>query len=122
NHGVQITCARYAVLVLLPRRKASGTDRRLQAQGLPPTENRGRHLTFTRTGVHGLRWAPRSSKPLVGILGDVDGRIVPVAPPPIPPRRHRPEPGNLRTVVEDSDQLIKSQAIAFRIQVVAQNN
>jgi hypothetical protein len=23
------------------------------------------------------------SKPLVGILGDVDGRIVPVAPPPI---------------------------------------
>src|SRR2546426_651459 len=35
-----------------------------------------------RTGVHGLRWAPRSSKPLVGILGDVDGRIVPVAPPP----------------------------------------
>jgi hypothetical protein len=32
--------------------------------------------------VHGLRWAPRSSKPLVGILGDVDGRIVPVAPPP----------------------------------------
>jgi hypothetical protein len=26
---------------------------------------------------------PRTSKPLVGILGDVDGRIVPVAPPPI---------------------------------------
>ncbi len=25
---------------------------------------------------------PRTSKPLVGILGDVDGRIVPVAPPP----------------------------------------
>ena len=23
------------------------------------------------------------SKPLVGILGDVDGRIVPVAPPPV---------------------------------------
>jgi hypothetical protein len=27
----------------------------------------------------------RTSKPLVGILGDVDGRIVPVAPPPILP-------------------------------------
>jgi hypothetical protein len=28
--------------------------------------------------------APRPpSKPLVGILGDVDGRIVPVAPPPV---------------------------------------
>src|SRR6267143_5402571 len=26
---------------------------------------------------------PRTSKPLVGILGDVDGRIVPVAPPPV---------------------------------------
>jgi hypothetical protein len=25
----------------------------------------------------------RTSKPLVGILGDVDGRIVPVAPPPV---------------------------------------
>jgi len=25
-----------------------------------------------------------TSKPLVGILGDVDGRIVPVAPPPFP--------------------------------------
>ncbi len=33
--------------------------------------------------MHGLRWAPRSSKPLLGILGDVEGRIVPVAPPPI---------------------------------------
>jgi hypothetical protein len=49
----------------------------------------------------------RTSKPLVGILGDVDGRIVPVAPPPIPPRRHRPEAGNL----DDSDQLIKSQLL-----------
>jgi hypothetical protein len=26
---------------------------------------------------------PRTSKPLGGILGDVAGRIVPVAPPPI---------------------------------------
>jgi len=26
----------------------------------------------------------QTSKPLVGILGDVDGRIVPVAPPPVP--------------------------------------
>ena len=26
---------------------------------------------------------PRTSKPVVGILGDVDGRIVPVAPPPV---------------------------------------
>src|SRR6267143_4317997 len=50
---------------------------------------------------------PRTSKPVVGILGDVDGRIVPVAPPPIPPRRHRPEAGNL----DDSDQLIKSQLL-----------
>src|SRR5207248_7318503 len=34
----------------------------------------------------GERWRtmrPRTSKPLVGILGDVDGRIVPVAPPPV---------------------------------------
>src|SRR6184192_428907 len=29
----------------------------------------------------GSSW--RTSKPLVGILGDVDGRIVPVAPPPV---------------------------------------
>src|SRR5439155_17291108 len=36
-----------------------------------------------RTGAHGLRWAPRPSKPLVGILGDVDGRTVTVAPPPV---------------------------------------
>jgi hypothetical protein len=27
--------------------------------------------------------APANFKPLVGILGDVDGRIVPVAPPPV---------------------------------------
>src|SRR5438270_1702791 len=26
---------------------------------------------------------PRTSKPVVGLLGDVDGRIVPVAPPPV---------------------------------------
>jgi hypothetical protein len=25
---------------------------------------------------------PRTSKPLAGILGDVDGRIVPIVPPP----------------------------------------
>jgi len=34
----------------------------------------------------GERWRtmdPRTSKPLVGILGHVDGRIVPVAPPPV---------------------------------------
>ena len=28
-------------------------------------------------------WIARTSKPLAGILGDVDGRIVPVAPPPV---------------------------------------
>jgi hypothetical protein len=28
-------------------------------------------------------WLAPPSKPLVGILGDVDGRIVPVAPPPV---------------------------------------
>jgi hypothetical protein len=34
-----------------------------------------------RLGTPWMFWgAP--SKPLVGILGDVDGRIVPVAPPP----------------------------------------
>src|SRR5439155_18576362 len=82
NHGFQMHRAQYSVPHPLPGRQAGGTDRRLQAEGLPPTENRRRHLTFTRTGVDGLRWAPRSSKPVLGILGDVEGRIVPVAPPP----------------------------------------
>jgi hypothetical protein len=40
----------------------------------------------------GQEWTPwidsgPPSKPLVGILGDVDGRIVPVAPPPLPLER-----------------------------------
>ena len=44
------------------------------------------HAEFT-TGWRGGQWTPWTSpwlpsKPLVGILGDVDGRIVPVAPPP----------------------------------------
>jgi len=38
-----------------------------------------------------LRWLP--SKPLVGILGDVDGRIVPVAPPPVLNLASAAEPG-----------------------------
>src|SRR5205814_9914142 len=71
----------------LQRRKAGPADRRLPAEGQPAAEDRRRPVTCWRpgraTGVHGLRWAPRSSKPLVGILGDVDGRIVPVAPPPV---------------------------------------
>jgi hypothetical protein len=43
--------------------------------------------TLTATLANrGERWRtidPRTSKPLVGILGDVDGRIVPVANPPV---------------------------------------
>jgi hypothetical protein len=47
-------------------------------------------LSATNTQQHGMDVSgrfvakvARTSKPLVGILGDVDGRIVPVAPPPI---------------------------------------
>ncbi len=52
------------------------------------TEDTSRaYLTEFTTDRSRLPWTPRTlprapSKPLVGILGDVDGRIVPVAPPP----------------------------------------
>src|SRR5207245_2026110 len=47
----------------------------------PRRANTGRLLMDVR-GRAELR-SPRTSKPTAGILGDVSGRIVPVAPPPV---------------------------------------
>jgi hypothetical protein len=40
-------------------------------------------MTLANRGGRRRTMRPRTSKPLVGILGDVDGRIVPVAPRPV---------------------------------------
>jgi hypothetical protein len=48
-----------------------------------PTCLQQRSRTLANPGERHRTMRPRTSKPVVGILGDVDGRIVPVAPPPV---------------------------------------
>jgi len=70
-------------LILFRGGKPAQANRWLSAKGHAAPEDRRRSVSSAGTGVHGLRWAPRSSKPTFGILGDVEGRIVPVAAPPV---------------------------------------
>ena len=79
------------------RRETSFDSARVATRVATPVDVCGRSNTIqhddpgrSNTQQHGMdaygrikTKVARTSKPLVGILGDVDGRIVPVAPPPI---------------------------------------